>query len=88
VDVLVHIFSNPFKEELTLKEFESSISQSKEAIEKTMHETLKRANVTINQIDKIFLTRGSTLVPSIKKIYTDVFSSVRYGLTLHAEELG
>ena len=94
----MNIFSNPFREELTLKEFETSISQSKEAIEKTMHETLKRANVTLNQIDKVFLTGGSTLVPSIKKIYTDtfntnkimhtdVFSSVGYGLTLHAGEL-
>jgi len=93
------IFSSPFTEELTLKEFEASILQSSEKIENTMHETLKRANVTLNQIDKVFLTGGSTLVPSIKKIYTDafptnkiihtdVFSSVGYGLTLHAGELG
>ena len=92
------IFSNPFKEELTLKDFENSISQGREEIKKTMYETLKRANVTINQIDKVFLTGGSTLVPSIKKIYTDnfdtdkimhtdVFSSVGYGLTLYAGEL-
>jgi len=90
------MFYSPFTVDLTLNEFENSIASHTQKIEEALNETLKQANVTVEQIDKVFLTGGSTLVPSVKKIYlnyfskekifhTDVFASVGYGLTLYAD---
>ncbi|SFV68124.1 Putative heat shock protein YegD [hydrothermal vent metagenome] len=89
------MFYSPFAVDLTLNEFENSITPYTQKIEEALTEALKQANVTVEQIDKVFLTGGSTLVPSVKQIYsnyfskdkifhTDVFSSVGYGLTLYA----
>ena len=89
------MFYSPFALDLTLNEFETSITPYTQKIEEALNEALKQANVTVDQIDKVFLTGGSTLVPSVKKIYsnyfseekifhTDVFASVGYGLTLYA----
>jgi len=91
----MNMFDNPFTETLTLNAFESSISPYSKKIEDALHEALLQANVSRHQIDKVFLTGGSTLVPSVKNIYsnyfseekifhTDVFASVGYGLTLFA----
>jgi len=88
-------FESPFEVSLALQEFENAINSSTEQIETALHEALNQANVTVKEIDKVFLTGGSTLVPHVKKIYsnyfsddkifhTDVFSSVGYGLTLYA----
>lgn len=89
------MFYSPFSVDLTLNEFENSIAPYTQKIEEALNEALREANVTAEQIDKVFLTGGSTLVPSVKKIYsnyfseekifhTDVFASVGYGLTLYA----
>ncbi len=89
------MFYSPFAVDLTLNEFENSIAPYTQKIEEALNEALKQANVTVEQIDKLFLTGGSTLVPSVKKIYanyfseekifhTDVFASVGYGLTLYS----
>ena len=79
-----------------VEEFELKIQPTK--IENALKETLLLANITTNQIDKVFLTGGSTLVPSVKNIYmkyfpknkivhTDVFASVGYGLTLFSNKV-
>ena len=94
----MNIFSDSFMVNLERKKFEESISQHTLKIEKSLKEALLLANVTSNQIDKVFLTGGSTLVPSVKNIYTkyfsedkiihtDVFTSVGYGLTLFANKI-
>ena len=93
----MNMFYSPFAVDLTLNEFENSITPYTQKIEEALNEALRQANVTVDQIDKVFLTGGSTLVPSVKKIYsnyfseekifhTDVFSSVGYGLTLYANK--
>jgi hypothetical chaperone protein len=93
----MNFFENPFTEELTQKEFNRVISSHTEKIKKTLDETIQMAGVSYNQIDKVFLTGGSTLVPKVNKIYkelfstdkiihTDVFSSVGYGLAIKATD--
>ena len=95
----MNMFYDEFALDLTLKQFENSINPYTQKIEKALNEALNQANVTAKQIDKVFLTGGSTLVPSVKNIYTnyfskekifhtDVFASVGYGLTLHAQRVG
>ena len=94
----MNMFYDKFALDLTLNQFENSINPYTQKIEEALNEALKQANVTANQIDKVFLTGGSTLVPCVKNIYsnyfskekifhTDVFASVGYGLTLHAQRV-
>jgi hypothetical chaperone protein len=93
------MFYDSFSADLKLHQFEDAIDPYTQKIEKALNEALTQANVTANQIDRVFLTGGSTLVPKVKSIYsnyfskekifhTDVFASVGYGLTLHASRVG
>ena len=92
------IFENPFTQEITREEFNKVITSDVEKIKATLDDTIKMANISYNDIDKVFLTGGSTLVPAVKNLYrevfgeeklvhTDVFSSVGYGLALYAGEV-
>ena len=92
------IFDDPFTQEISREAFNEVISPDIEKIKSTLDETIKMANITYSDIDKVFLTGGSTLVPAVKNLYkevfgeeklvhTDVFSSVGYGLALYAGEV-
>jgi hypothetical chaperone protein len=92
------IFENPFSQSLSRKEFDRVILEDINTIKSTLKETLNLAGVKANQIDKVFLTGGSTLVPAVRNIYetffdkdkliqTDVFSSVGYGLAIGASRI-
>jgi hypothetical chaperone protein len=94
----MNMFSDPFSINLNKNNFEESIMEHTTRIEKSLEEALRLANITVNQIDKVFLTGGSTLVPSVQNIYTkyfpknkivhtDVFTSVGYGLTLFSNKI-
>ena len=94
----MNMFSDPFSIDLNQENFEASIYEHTTKIENALKETLLLANITTNQIDKVFLTGGSTLVPSVKNLYmkyfpknkivhTDVFTSVGYGLTLFSNKV-
>ena len=91
----MNMFSSPFSLTLHLDSFEKGIDPYTQKIEKALNEALHQAGVTAEQIDKVFLTGGSTLVPKVQQIYsnyfskekihhTDVFASVGYGLTLYS----
>ena len=92
------IFQDPFTQEITREAFNKVIAPDIEKIETALDDTMKMANISYNEIDKVFLTGGSTLVPAVKNLYrelfgeeklvhTDVFSSVGYGLALYAGEV-
>ena len=94
----MNMFSDPFSINLNKNNFEESIIEHTIRIEDSLKEALLLANVTANQINKVFLTGGSTLVPSVQNIYTkyfpknkivhtDVFTSVGYGLTLFSNKV-
>ena len=94
----MNIFEKPFTEEITRKAFNAVIAHHTQKIKTTLDETMAMANIRYEQIDKVFLTGGSTLVPAVKNIYkeffseekivhTDVFSSVGYGLAIYSGEV-
>ena len=94
----MNMFEKPFTQELTQKAFNAVIAHHTDKIKSTLDETLAMANINYEQIDRVFLTGGSTLVPVVSNIYkelfseeklvhTDVFSSVGYGLAIYAGEV-
>ena len=94
----MNMFDNPFQEELTQEAFNKVIECHTQKIKSTLDETMAMANVDYEQIDKVFLTGGSTLVPAVSNIYkslfseeklvhTDVLSSVGYGLAIYAGDV-
>jgi hypothetical chaperone protein len=94
-DIDMNIFHKPFKEEISREAFNVVITDHINKIKTTLDETMKMANLSYEEIDKVFLTGGSTLVPAVKNIYeelfskekivhTDVLSSVGYGLAIYS----
>lgn len=94
----MNIFDNPFQSAITREAFNRVIEHHTKKIKTTLDETMQMANISYDQIDKVFLTGGSTLVPAVKSIYreifseekivhTDVFSSVGYGLAIYSGEV-
>ncbi|MCK4442167.1 MAG: Hsp70 family protein, partial [Sulfurovaceae bacterium] len=96
--VNMNMFENPFEEEISQEAFNAVIAHHIEKIKSTLNETMQMANISYEKIDRVFLTGGSTLVPAIRNIYTeifdkekiihtDVFSSVGYGLAIYSGEV-
>ncbi len=94
----MNMFEKPFTQELSQKAFNAVIAHHTNKIKSTLDETMKMANISYEEIDRVFLTGGSTLVPAVSNIYkelfsedklvhTDVFSSVGYGLAIYAGEV-
>jgi len=78
---------------ITRGEFEGWISDDIARIAKTVDEALADAGVAATQIDKVFLTGGSSFIPAIQRIFVDrfgadriasgdQFESIAYGLAL------
>lgn len=81
------------KEDIARAEFEKIIEGELEKIKKCVDETLLNSGLTGKEIDFVFLTGGTSYIPSIKNIFagkfgaekikkTDAFTSVAYGLGL------
>lgn len=81
---------------MTLEDFTQALRLSVGRIEDTITETLKRAGVSVGEIDSLILTGGSTQVPAIASrlralfpdadlVRTDVLGSVGLGLALDAK---
>ncbi len=94
----MNMFDSPFEESLEREAFDAVIEHHTQKIKTTLDEIMSMANIGHEQIDRVFLTGGSTLVPAVKNIYktifsedklvhTDVFSSVGYGLAIYAGEV-
>jgi len=94
----MNMFDKPFEEPISQEAFNMVIAHHTQKIKSTLDETMAMANIDYEQIDRVFLTGGSTLVPAVSNIYkelfseeklvhTDVFSSVGYGLAIYAGEV-
>lgn len=77
-------------------DFELWIADDLEIIEKALDEALRRANLSAEKIDRVFLTGGSSFVPAVRRIFEqrfgvakiesgDEFESIANGLALIAE---
>ena len=93
-------FSFPVRDQsidtvVSLEDFTNALRLSVERIEATIAETLRRAGVSVGEIDSLILTGGSTQVPAIASrlralfpdaelVRTDVLGSVGLGLAMDA----
>jgi hypothetical chaperone protein len=80
---------------VTRAQFESWIAEDLAAIEHSVDALLKSTGVEPRQVDRVFLTGGSSFVPSVRRIFTarfgedrirggNEFTSVAQGLALRA----
>jgi hypothetical chaperone protein len=80
---------------ITRAQFESWISEDLAAIEHSVDALLKSTGVQPRQVDRVFLTGGSSFVPAVRRIFIDrfgkerirggnEFTSVAQGLALRA----
>lgn len=83
------------REPVTRDEFEGIIRESCERIERCVTEVLHKARLKPHDIDKVFVTGGTSYIPYVRHMFTktfgapkiceqDAFTSVGYGLGLDA----
>lgn len=88
-----HEGSLQIEETITRSEFENWIADDVKHIAETVEQALKRAALTADQIDKVFLTGGTSFIPAIWRLFGerfgadklttgDQFESIAYGLAL------
>jgi hypothetical chaperone protein len=62
---------------ITRVDFESWIAEELEAIEGALDRVLARANVAVGEVDRVFLTGGSSFVPAVRRIFERRFGGER-----------
>ena len=83
--------------EVTRADFEGWIAEDVARIAATVDQALAAANVAEGDIDRVFLTGGSSLIPAIRRIFLDRFgadriatggelTSIAHGLALVGQE--
>jgi hypothetical chaperone protein len=86
-----------FDQVIKRQAFESWISRDLERIELAVNAALNRAGLTAKQVDKVFLTGGSSFVPAVRQQFEKRFGkakietgeqllSIAYGLALIGQE--
>jgi hypothetical chaperone protein len=84
--------------QVTRAEFETWIAEELEMISACLNRLLKQADIKTAQIDRVFLTGGTSFVPAVRQIFRDrftddriatgaEFTSVAKGLALRSLEL-
>jgi hypothetical chaperone protein len=63
--------------EITRPQFESWISAELEAIESALDTALSNASIAAKDVDRVFLTGGSSFVPAVRRIFERRFGSGR-----------
>ena len=82
---------------VTRREFETWIAEHLRAIEGSVDSLLRNAGVDPRDVDRVFLTGGSSFVPAVRRMFTSrfgkerirgghEFTSVAHGLALRAQE--
>jgi hypothetical chaperone protein len=78
---------------ISRQEFESWIARDVSKIARTVDEAITKAGISPSEIDKVFLTGGSSFIPAIQKVFIDrfdrqrivtgdQFESIAYGLAM------
>ena len=86
-------------EPIRREEFDAIIEEDVAKISGSVDEVLKKANLSAEQIDTVFLTGGSSHIPMIQNLFagrfgqekmkhSDAFTSVAYGMGLSCGHLG
>ena len=82
---------------VTRQEFEKWIAEDLRTIEQSVDSLLQNAGVDARDVDRVFLTGGSSFVPAVRKIFAQrfgkekirgghEFTSVAHGLALCAQD--
>ena len=82
---------------VTRRDFETWIADDLQAIEDAVDSLLRNAGTQPRDVDRVFLTGGSSFVPAVRRIFTSrfgeerirgghEFTSVAHGLALRAQE--
>jgi hypothetical chaperone protein len=82
---------------VTRRDFETWIAEDLKAIEAAVDSLLRAAGVHAHDVDRVFLTGGSSFVPAVRRIFTShfgkerirgghEFTSVAHGLALRARQ--
>lgn len=82
---------------VTRSEFERWIEEDLRSIERCIEELLQKTGIEARQVDRVFLTGGSSFVPAVRRIFQtrfgkdrlsggNEFTSVAHGLALRAVE--
>jgi len=82
---------------VTRTEFEGWIAEELRAIESSIDSLIENSGVSAGDIDRVFLTGGSSFVPAVRRIFVkrfgeerirrgNEFTSVAHGLALRAQE--
>jgi len=82
---------------VTRSEFEGWIADELSSIEHCVDSLLESAGISPREVDRVFLTGGSSFVPAVRRIFSSrfgkdrirgghEFTSVAYGLALRAQE--
>jgi hypothetical chaperone protein len=82
---------------VTRREFETWIAEDLRAIEGSVDSLLRNAGIDPREVDRVFLTGGSSFVPAVRRIFTSrfgkekirgghEFTSVAHGLALRAQQ--
>lgn len=83
------------REHVTRAQFEGWIAPELARMETSLHELLQRTGIDATQVDRVFLTGGTSLVPAVRRVFTsrfgeervvsgEAFTSVAHGLALMA----
>ena len=78
---------------MTRKDFERWISDDVAKLGATVDEALAKAGITAGDVEKVFLTGGTSFVPAVQRLFArrfgearltsaDQFESIAYGLAL------
>jgi hypothetical chaperone protein len=84
--------------EVRRSDFENWIAYDLQSIERCVDELLASSNIAAHQVDRVFLTGGTSFVPAVRRIFEkrftaervrtgNEFTSVARGLALRALEL-
>jgi hypothetical chaperone protein len=83
---------------VTRDTFESWIAEELDAIARCVDDFLEATGISIDEVDRVFMTGGSAFVPAVRRIFADRFGearltgggeliSVARGLALRARDL-
>lgn len=98
VDLIFDDADVPIHQAVSRAQFNGFIAESLDAIATSVDGLLEQANVPASQVDRVFLTGGSSLVPAVRAIFEqrfgapklrsgDELTSVASGLALRARDL-
>jgi hypothetical chaperone protein len=65
------------EQEISRQDFERWIADDIARIEQTVDQLLQRESVSVDEIDSVFLTGGSSFIPAVRRVFETRFGADR-----------